>query len=871
MKTLAFSLLGFLYSSFLFSQSFVTTWETTTANESIAIPTTGTGYNYSVSWGDGSTQSGITGNATHVYTSPGIYTVSISGDFARIYFNNTGDALKIKSIEQWGTIAWKSMGNAFYGCSSLVYNATDAPDLTNVANIGGMFRGCTSFDGDLSNWDVSTVTYMASLFEDASMFNGSIGGWNVSNAVYMFNMFSGASAFDQDISAWNTSNVQTMQNMFRGATSFNQDISTWNTEKVINTNAMFYEATSFNQNIGQWVLSADTAMNQMFLRATAFNGDISNWDVSSVRNMSYMFYEATNFNQNLTGWDVSAVKNMEAMFYSATSFNGDVGGWDVSSVRSMHQMFYGAASFNQPINGWNTGGVTTMYGMFGYASSFDQDLNDWNVSVVTDMGAMFFNATAFNGNISAWNVSSVTEMDLMFSAANLFNGNIGAWDVSAVTDMNLMFANAWSFDQDLGGWNIQNVTNMNQMLISSGMSVESMDNTLIKWADLTVQNGIAFGGGGLRYCAAEAAKTKLVTTFGWTISAVKNCVNIAPVRLRLSATTIDENNSLNDVVGSLITNDQNAADTHTYTFVAGTGDMDNGSFALSGDQLLAGDLFDYETKASYSVRIQADDGHGGQLAQGFVITINNTREHQAIIFAELPERTFGDASFELTATSSAGLPITYQSSDETVATIVGGTVTIVGAGSATITAQQDGDAQYYGATPVQRPLLVNKAAQTITVTQIADKSTEDPAFDVTASTTSGLPLTYSVSGPATISNTTVALDGTEGTVSVTVNQDGNGNYEAATMTITFEVIKAIVSTYDPFAGTQALYPNPTRDILTVQHPENIVVELFDSMGRSVLVKAGAGRESTLQLQNMPPGLYFIRLGEAQVRYRVIKY
>ena len=38
---------------------FITKWQTTTDNESITIPTTGTGYNYSVDWGDGSEDTGF--------------------------------------------------------------------------------------------------------------------------------------------------------------------------------------------------------------------------------------------------------------------------------------------------------------------------------------------------------------------------------------------------------------------------------------------------------------------------------------------------------------------------------------------------------------------------------------------------------------------------------------------------------------------------------------------------------------------------------------------------------------------------------------------------------------------------------------------
>ncbi len=66
---------------------FVTTWVTTTASESITIPTTGSGYNYMVNWGDMSARNRtFTGDATHEYATPGEYTVSITGDFPRILF-----------------------------------------------------------------------------------------------------------------------------------------------------------------------------------------------------------------------------------------------------------------------------------------------------------------------------------------------------------------------------------------------------------------------------------------------------------------------------------------------------------------------------------------------------------------------------------------------------------------------------------------------------------------------------------------------------------------------------------------------------------------------------------------------------------------
>ena len=77
---------------------FITEWQTTGAAETITIPTTGGGYNYTVNWGDGTIESGKTGNASHEYAIAGTYDVSISGDFPRIYFNNTGDKTNLTKI-----------------------------------------------------------------------------------------------------------------------------------------------------------------------------------------------------------------------------------------------------------------------------------------------------------------------------------------------------------------------------------------------------------------------------------------------------------------------------------------------------------------------------------------------------------------------------------------------------------------------------------------------------------------------------------------------------------------------------------------------------------------------------------------------------
>lgn len=96
-----------------------------------------------------------------------------------------------------------------------------------------------------------------------------------------------------------------------------------------------------------------------------------------------------------------------------------------------------------------------------------------------------------------------------------------------------------------------------------------------------------------------------------------------------------------------------------------------------------------------------------------------TQATQVITFSALPNKTVGDAPFALTATASSGLAVSYMSSNTSVATISGSTVTVVGIGSTTITASQTGDSNYSTATPVDQVLSVNPAPTPLAAGDIA--------------------------------------------------------------------------------------------------------------------------------------------------------
>jgi len=160
----------------------------------------------------------------------------------------------------------------------------------------------------------------------------------------------GADKFNGDISKWDVSSVTTMYRMFYTASSFKGDLSKWDVSSVTNMQDIFAGPSSFNGDLSKWDVSSVTNMAGMFHGPSSFNGDISKWDVSGATNMRYMFY-ASSFKGDLSKWDVSKVTTMEGMFQSAKSFNGDLSKWDVSRVTNMLRMFNGAKAFSQTICG----------------------------------------------------------------------------------------------------------------------------------------------------------------------------------------------------------------------------------------------------------------------------------------------------------------------------------------------------------------------------------------------------------------------------------------------------------------------------------------------------------------------------------------
>ncbi|MDX6557826.1 MAG: hypothetical protein QOF72_875, partial [Blastocatellia bacterium] len=85
-----------------------------------------------------------------------------------------------------------------------------------------------------------------------------------------------------------------------------------------------------------------------------------------------------------------------------------------------------------------------------------------------------------------------------------------------------------------------------------------------------------------------------------------------------------------------------------------------------------------------------------------------------------------------------------------------------------------------------------KQSQTVTLDTVPNKTYGNAPFTVNATASSNLPVTYSISGPATINGSTVTITGA-GTVTVTASQAGDDTYDSATASQTITIAKKSLS------------------------------------------------------------------------------
>jgi hypothetical protein len=149
-------------------------------------------------------------------------------------------------------------------------------------------------------------------------------------------------------------------------------------------------------------------------------------------------------------------------------------------------------------------------------------------------------------------------------------------------------------------------------------------------------------------------------------------------------------------------------------------------------------------------------------------------------FTSIPGKTNGTAPFVVTIpNASSGLPVKL-SVLAGPATVSNTTVTLTGAGTVLLAADQAGNTNYLAAPQVTTSFSVAKGNQTVTFGALPAVTTGTSPFKLGATASSGLQVNYnSASTNITLLSNTVTILGS-GTATITASQSGNTNWNAAT-------------------------------------------------------------------------------------------
>lgn len=169
-----------------------------------------------------------------------------------------------------------------------------------------------------------------------------------------------------------------------------------------------------------------------------------------------------------------------------------------------------------------------------------------------------------------------------------------------------------------------------------------------------------------------------------------------------------------------------------------------------------------------------------------VYTINRKVQSALSISGKPTTITYGDTTFNLTTQGGSGNgAVTWESDNTDVLTVIANTgeVTIVGAGSAKITARKAEDDTYY-ATSATIDLTVDTAdQQPITIVQndvILELSLAELQLNITGGSGSGAVIWESSNNNvATVSNTGIVTLAGKGTATITVTKSADGNHSTA--------------------------------------------------------------------------------------------
>lgn len=260
----------------------------------------------------------------------------------------------------------------------------------------------------------------------------------------------------------------------------------------------------------------------------------------------------------------------------------------------------------------------------------------------------------------------------------------------------------------------------------------------------------------------------------------------------------------------------------------------------------------------YRISLTVRDQQGLNSTVHKDINLNCGGMSKAINFPEISDKTTTDTPFSLNAESSSDLEVSYFLVSGP-ASIAGNVVSLTGQpGQVVIRATQHGDSTHNEAPIVEQSFRVKRPinSQTVNFAAIPDKSISATPFHLTATASSGQPIAFLlVSGPATLSDSTITLTGQEGIVRVRAIQPGdfslNGSYQERTFTV-FNPCPAILNL------SKTIIPNsPVTGFNAAEHinSSNLI-----QAPNTIIYRAGSSIQLTPGFQTAPGVVFSTQIG-----------
>ncbi|WP_316813794.1 putative Ig domain-containing protein [Pedobacter heparinus] len=349
----------------------------------------------------------------------------------------------------------------------------------------------------------------------------------------------------------------------------------------------------------------------------------------------------------------------------------------------------------------------------------------------------------------------------------------------------------------------------------------------------------------------------------YTTSYVKGVLTVkpgAPTNISLAAVTLYENNAAGTNAGTLSSTSDDPSATFTYTFVAGTGDTDNASFAISGNRINTAASLNFENKAVYKVRVRSTTQNALWLEKELSISLSDVNEIPTLAVIDNQTICFTTAAQTVALTGISAGPETAQTTTLNVSsnnaalfenlTVSGTGVTgtlnyrikagaIAGTATVTVTVKDNGGIANGGADTYSRTFTITVNDLPV-VSVSSDKGAEISKGETVLLTATGGD-TYAWANSSgiigTTSNAVLTVRPNQTTTYTVTAKNASGCEQLQTFTIT------VLDDFAKIKATNILTPNNDgfNDKWVIDNIDfypNNEVKVFDKAGRIVYSKKG---------------------------------